>query len=130
MTTFLGPLYHWSPRTRLASIKRLGLVPGRLTVTHKEGGAEDDGFRQSAVCFATDPTTAWNYSQAVFKVPGTYDLWQVWLEHTDSVHVLPMWGARVIEVRVANRIFKRRLHWVGERTIPTDTARTEETTAD
>ncbi len=125
----LGPLYHWSPRDRLASIKRLGLVPGHRNVrgpvwhgtrTNPASG-EDVGageYRAEHVCFSPDPATAWNYSQAVFKVPGTYDLWQVWLVPTDEVHILPMWGDRIIEVRVANRIYKRRLHWVGERTIP------------
>ena len=113
----LGPLYHWSPRTRLASIKKLGLVPRRPRVSHTEGDDEDDGFRQDGVCFSLDPTTAWNYSHGVFKVPGTYDLWQVWLAPKDEVHILPMWGGRVIEVRVMNRIFKSRLHWVGERTL-------------
>lgn len=118
----IGPLYHWSPRTRLASIKRLGLVPGRRTVTRLEGDDEDDGFRQDAVCFSPDASTAWNYSHDVFNVPGTYDLWQVWLVPSDAVHILPMWGDRIIEVRVANRIYKRRLLWIGERTIPPHTS--------
>lgn len=126
----LGPLYHWSPRNRLASIKRLGLVPGHRNVrgpiwhgtpTNPNGDNEDVGageYRAEHVCFSPDPATAWNYSQAVFKVPGTYDLWQVYLQDTDEVHILPMWGGRIVEVRVANRIYKRRLIWVGERTIP------------
>ncbi len=113
----LGPLYHWSPRTRLNSIKRLGLVPRQRRVSPTEGDDEDDGFRQDGVCFSLDPATAWAYSHAVFKVPGIYDLWQVWLEPTDEVHVLPMWGDRIIEVRVHNRIRKARLHWIGERTL-------------
>lgn len=113
----LGPLYHWSPRTRLSSIKKLGLVPRKPRVSTTEGEDEDDGFRQDGVCFSLDPATAWAYSQGVFKVPGTYDLWQVWLEPTDEVHVLPGWGARIVEVRVHNRIRKARLIWVGERVI-------------
>lgn len=114
----LGPFYHWSPRTRIERIKRLGLVPRAPTVYTTEGDHPDDGFRQDGVCFSIDPVTAWNYSHAVFKVPGTYDLWQVWPAPTDEVHVLPMWGGRIIEVRVMNRVHKRRLIWVGERTIP------------
>lgn len=113
----LGPLYHWSPRTRLKSIQRLGLVPGKPRVSPTEGDAEDDGFRQGGVCFSPDPATAWSYSHAVFKVPGIYDLWQVWLEPSDEVHVLPSWGGRIIEVRVHNRIRKARLRWIGERSI-------------
>jgi hypothetical protein len=120
----LGPLYHWSPRTRIKSINKLGLVPRRPAVSAAEGDADDDGFRQDGVCFSADPATAWAYSHAVFKVPGTYDLWQVWLEPNDEVHVLPMWGDRIIEVRVMNRIHKRRLRWVGERTIPPSTTDT------
>ena len=120
MADFLGPLYHWSPRTRLNSIKRLGLVPRRGRVVHTEGDEDDDGFRQDMICFSGSPAMAWNYSHAVFQVPGTYDLWQVYLQPTDEVHVLPMWGDRLTEVRVANRIKKSRLIWVGERTIQGD----------
>lgn len=114
----LGPLYHWSPRTRIERIKRLGLVPRAPRVLTTEGDDPEDGFRQDGVCFSPDPATAWNYSQGVFQVPGTYDLWQTYLVATDEVHILPMWGGRIIEVRVMNRIHKRRLIWVGERTIP------------
>jgi len=108
----IGPLYHWSPRTRLSSIKKQGLVPRKPPVY------TDDGFRQSGVCFSLDPATAWNHSHEVFQVPGIYDLWQVEPVPTDEVHVLPMWGGRVLEVRVMNKIPKARLVWVGERTIP------------
>ena len=125
----LGPLYHWSPRDRLPSIKRLGLVPGRRNVRgpvfhgtpdNANSANEDLGageFTQAGVCFSLDPATAWAYSHAVFNVPGTYDLWQVWLESSDEVHVLPMWGDRIVEVSVRNRVRKARLHWIGERTI-------------
>jgi len=125
----LGPLYHWSPRDRLASIRRLGLVPGRRNIagpvlhgTDADGRAirDEDGsieFRQPGVCFSLDPATAWAYSHGAWRSTGTFDLWQVWLEPTDEVHVLPMWGARVVEVRVHNRLKKSRLHWIGERTV-------------
>ena len=116
----LGPLYHWSPRARRGSIDRLGLVPGRRNVRgpsyHRLDGTGEE-FRQPAVCFSLDPATAWAYSIATFGVPGVYDLWQVWLVDDDQVEVLPMWGARIIEVRVHNRVKKRRLVWVGERRV-------------
>lgn len=117
----LGPLYHWSPRSRLGGIKRLGLVPGKpnmhgSTYVNAVTGEEDE-FLQPGVCFSTDPATAWRYSHAVWRSTGEFDLWQVWLEPTDEVHVLPMWGGRITEVRVHNRIPKRRLIHIGERTV-------------
>jgi len=83
----------------------------------RNGTNNTDGeFRQPMICFSPDPTTAWNYSHGTWKSEGTFDLWQIWLEPEDEVHVQPFWGAQPIEVRIANRIPKRRLHWVAERT--------------
>ncbi len=117
----LGPLYHWSPRDRLASIRRLGLVPGRRNIagpTYHDPDDPDAGeFLQPAVCFALDPATAWAYSHGTWKSTGSFDLWQAWLEPTDEVHILPLWGDRIVEVRVHNRLKKSRLHWIGERTV-------------
>jgi hypothetical protein len=127
----LGPLYHWSPRNRLARIKRLGLLPGQQNdmgpVFHHEGLSPDfpgyddvvaaGEFRQDKLCFSLDPATAWNYSHGAWDNFGTFDLWQLWLEDTDEVHVLPAWGARIVEVRVANPIPYKRLHLVGERNV-------------
>lgn len=117
----LGPLYHWSPRDRLSSIKRLGLVPGKRNVagpTYHDPDDPDAGeFVQPGVCLSPDPATAWAYSHGAWRSTGTFDLWQVWLEPADEVHVLPMWGDRVVEVRVHNRIRKARLVFIGERTV-------------
>jgi hypothetical protein len=129
----LGPLYHWSPRERLAGIKRLGLVPGKRNIagpvlhgTPEEPLYDDDGspeFLQPGVCFSLDPGTAWNYSHGAWRSTGTFDLWQVDLVDADEVHVLPMWGGSIVEIRVHNRIRKARLRWVGERTVqPKETA--------
>lgn len=117
----LGPLYHWSPRDRLSSIKRLGLTPGKRNIngssyTNTVTGKEEE-FLQPALCFSLDPATAWAYSHGTWRSTGTFDLWQVWLEATDEVHILPMWGSRIVEVRVHNRIPKRRLILIGERTV-------------
>lgn len=130
MTASLGALYHWSPRDRLSSIKRLGLVPGKRNITgplyhgtpeNLENWENEDlgagEFFQSGICFATDPASAWSLSHGVFRVLGTYDLWQVSLVDADSVEILPQWGARIREVRVRNRILKSRLIWIGERTV-------------
>lgn len=117
----LGPLYHWSPRERLASIKRHGLMPGKRnfhgsTYTNEVTGEEEE-FLQPMLCFSLDPGTAWDYSHGCWKSAGTFDLWMVTLDPTDAVHVQPSWGARLHEIRVANRIPKRRLRWIGERVV-------------
>jgi hypothetical protein len=119
--TNLGPLYHWSPRERLNSIKKLGLVPGRRNIqgptllNFKDPSMGE--FRQDSVCFSLDPVTAWRYSHGAWGSVGTFDLWLVWIESTDEVHVLPNWGGRISEIRVKNRIPKSRLFWVGERVV-------------
>ncbi len=117
MSTELGPLYHWSPRRVRQQINKYGLLPSRRPASALILN-EDDGFRQPMVCFATTAGTAWSHSNGVWKLPGTWDLWEVYPIDADEVHVMPAWGGRITEVRVANRIYKRRLHWVGERTVP------------
>lgn len=121
MSTTLGPLYHWSPRGRLSSIKRLGLTPGKRNLSgptyHNPKDKSKGEFRSDYVCFSTDPATAWAYSHDVWGSTGKFDLWMVFLEPKDEVHILPMWGGRIIEVRVKNRIPKRRLIWIGEREV-------------
>lgn len=129
MSSTLGPLYHWSPRDRLKSITRLGLVPGKRNVvgplyhgtpTDTNEDNEDLGageFRQPGVCFSPTPVRAWNYSHGAWRSKGTFDLWSVVLTDSDEVHILPMWGDQIVEVRVHNRIPKSRLVWVAERTV-------------
>lgn len=123
MTLALGPLYHWSPRERRKSIDRLGLVPGKRNVCgpvyrwDADGNESREEFRQPMLCFGVTPAVAWAYSNDVWKHPGTWDLWEVHLIDTDEVHVLSNYGPRIREVRVANRIKKSRLVWVGERTV-------------
>lgn len=115
----LGPLYHWSPRARRKGIERQGLVPGKGTpikYTNSVTG-DDESYAQPSVSFSPDPITAWAYSHGAWRSTGTFDLWQVWLDPTDSVEVLPMWGERITEVRVHNRIMKRRVKHVGERSV-------------
>lgn len=111
----LGPLYHWSPRSRRKQILKLGLMPGRRNITGPVVNGDGSEWRQPCVCASPDPATAWAYSHGAWRSTGTFDLWQFWLEDADEVHVLPQWGSRIIEVRVHNRIRKARLIWVGER---------------
>jgi len=106
----LGPLYHWSPRWRLAGIRRTGLEPGKRNIHSSE-------FRQPAVCASLDAATAWAYSHGAWKSKGTFDLWQFRLADSDEVEVRSMFGPRIVEVRVHNRVRKGRLVWVGERTV-------------
>jgi hypothetical protein len=128
MSDSLGPLYHWSPRERLGGIKRLGLIPGRRNITgplFKGPGVDDDGepitvpgeWRAPWVCFSPTPVRAWEYSHGRWRSVGTFDLWSVVLEPSDDVHIQPLWGSNIMEVRVHNRIPKSRLVWVGERTV-------------
>lgn len=121
----LGPMFHWSPRSRRKGILRSGLLPNmRPTVTG--GGAyinnvtgELEEWRMSAVCMSPSPQTAWDYSAGTIGDTGeTWDLWQIRLADTDEIHVRPDFGPYLIEIRVANRIPKSRLWWVGERTKP------------
>jgi hypothetical protein len=115
----MGPLYHWSPRSRLGGIKRLGLVPGKRNVdgpTYNDPDNPGAGeFRQPGVCFSPDPMTAWRYSHGTWKSEGVFDLWQVWAEPDDVVENRAVVDGRVVEVRIHNRVRKARLNWVGER---------------
>lgn len=103
-------MYHWSPRWRLSGIKRTGLEPGKRNIHSSE-------FRQPAVCTSADPVIAWNYSHGAWKSKGTFDLWQFYLEPTDEVEIRNIWGDRLLEIRIYNRIKKARLIWIGERSV-------------
>jgi hypothetical protein len=114
----LGPLYHWSPRDRHNGIIRLGLVPGKKKHWYANNvTGKREAYIQDSVSFSLDPATAWNYSHGCWRSVGEFDLWQTYLIATDEVHILPMWGSTVTEVRVKNRIPKRRLIWIGERVV-------------
>lgn len=110
----LPPLYHWSPRSRAASIRRLGLVPGKRPTIGTTRTVTDGRYM---VCLAPDPAAAWSLSGAIWarELGVVWDLWQAHLVDTDEVHVRPDFGPRIVEVRVANRIPKRRLVWLAER---------------
>lgn len=122
MTTALGPMYHWSPRTRRAGIESRGLLPGSWPDNKKSGPPVVGRTPQTEVCLAPSPALAWEISHDVFGEPGTFDLWQVTLTDDDSVHVQPMWGPVIGEVRVTHEIPRSRLVWVAERTIEGEAA--------
>lgn len=111
----LPALYHWSPRDRRASIRHSGLVPGKRPTIGTIRTVTDG---RHMICLAPDPAAAWSLSGAARwarELCVTWDLWQAHLVDTDEVHVLPHYGPRIVEVRVANRIPKRRLVWLAER---------------
>ena len=93
---------------------RRGLVPRTPTMAC----SCEDGESVLAVCLGFSPSAAWSLSGAIRAEPGeTWDLWQVSLADDDEVHVLPEYGRWLKEIRVANRIPKRRVWWVGERVV-------------
>lgn len=140
----IAPLYHWSPRERRKSIERLGLVPGKRPTCSSSldwNGKEwvpEKKWRPDYVCLSPDPEYAMLYSWRIHGEPGqTWDLWQVFVDGTDQI----VWRRRektmmrnwtqgldgptftmlprrpVVEVRIGNRIPKRRIEWIGERTL-------------
>lgn len=126
MSAALPVLYHWSPRARRAGIVRRGLRPTcptapRYSAAIIPGTAngrwlEGDDHSVRMVCLGTSPSHAWSLSGAIMAEHGElWDLWQVTLDDEDEVHPLPFYGYRLDEIRVANRIPKRRVWWVAER---------------
>jgi hypothetical protein len=124
----LPVLFHWSPREMRDGIKRRGLkptcptsltysaevIPGTANGRWLEG--EDASARM--VCLGTSPSHAWSLSGAIFAERGdVFDLWQVTLDDEDEVHPLCFFGYKLDEIRVRNRIPKRRVWWVAERTV-------------
>lgn len=117
MSLVLPVLFHWSPVERRKQIIRHGLKPtcadGRL-----DGEGDEHAEIIRAVCLGTSPSHAWWLSGDVVADPGSvWDLWQVPLDEHDEVHPLPFFGHRLQEVRVRNRIPKRRIWLVGQRTV-------------
>lgn len=107
----LPQLYHWSPVSRRAAIELDGLIPGCEPTV---GTVSTVTNGRHMICFGTSPSAAWGLSGNTV-LPGVWDLWQVNLAATDEVHVLPMFGDLISEVRVANAIPPSRLWWIGQR---------------
>jgi hypothetical protein len=113
----MPPLYHWSPRARRRQIERYGLRPGmRPTITSPE-------WRAPYVCLAENPDWAWRLSGALRSDEITrWDLWQVWLAPGHKICRLRNWepveGRRWHEIRVFDRVYKRGIIWIAERSTP------------
>ena len=106
----LGPLYHWSPADRYASIKKDGLTVGHDATVSTHG--------EPQLCFGPDPASAWSLSGAMDWVAqiDEWDLWQISLRDTDAVHVRAVWGDEITEIRVDGPIEPSRCWHVGRRT--------------
>ena len=122
MSLVLPVLYHWSPERCRKGIEKRGLRPTCPTAGAytPEGwvAEDDDALTFNAVCLGTSPSHAWSLSGDLIAGYGeTWDLWQVALDDDDAVHPLPFHGWRLDEIRVANRIPKSRVWFVGSRTI-------------
>lgn len=118
MSRPIPPLFHWSPTANRRGIERLGLVPGRPSVTHSIA------FRAPYVCLADDPWWAWQLSGAIVGHRGqSWDLWQVTLGDGHKIKRVRSWdpdaegGRRYHEWRVFDRIYKRGVWLVGTREI-------------
>lgn len=101
-------LYHWAPTERRASIQRLGLVPGRLSVCGR--------WRPPYVCFADDPRWAWALSPRFNKDVESWDLWSVHTSALSGYEEVGSRGGNVHEFRVYERVYKRDVWFVGTRT--------------
>jgi hypothetical protein len=108
-------LFHWTPTSNRGSVKRLGLVPGRMSL--------QGHWRPPYVAFSDDPTLAWALSGAMFPEINEWDLWMVHYPTSDVGGyeiILDTWPdtgrSFVKEYRIYYRIFKRDLRYVGSRT--------------
>jgi hypothetical protein len=127
MSLPLPCLFHWSPEDRRERIIQRGLKPSTPTAVENFDETPTGprkllpsvGFTTvKAVCLGTTPSHAWALCGALWGQAGeTWDLWQVTLAQDDQVHVLPIHGYRIGELRVLNRIPKSRIWHVGTRVV-------------
>lgn len=129
MSLILPDMYHWSPIAARAGIIRHGLKPRTYTAIsshpfprgtkagHLLTDVVDETIR--TVCLSATASTAWRYSGGINGQRGSvWDLWEVRLSSDDDeIHVEPMRGYVLDEVRVANRIPKSRVWHVATRTV-------------
>lgn len=105
------PLFHWTPTTNRPRILRLGLVPGRPSMTSE--------WTAPYVCFAESPSWAWALSGHFHPEVESWDLWQTTMDRLFSPKRLKTFDThhRWHEVRTNERVFKRDLWYVGTRTV-------------
>jgi hypothetical protein len=112
----MPPLFHWAPTPRRRQIDRYGLRPGmRPTIS-------TPGWRAPYVCLAETPSWAWALSGQRHEdaaEPGSWDLWQVDVNGLTGA-VIPTYDDdhQWHEVRIHERIHKRRMWRVASRLIP------------
>jgi hypothetical protein len=100
----IPPLYHWSPTSARASIRRQGLLPtcpsGRIGL---------------AVCLATTPLMAWRLSKSSRELvgDGPWDLWEVYVADTPVSRVRH--HGRLIEYRIPRTIGSSGLQLIATR---------------
>lgn len=106
----LPALFHWAPTERRVSILQNGLVPYSPPVTHSAGAFP-------YVCLSPTPSSAWGLSGDMewTSEVAQWDLWQVRLQDSDEVHVLPGWGPVLREIRVQNALSADRVWYVATR---------------
>lgn len=102
-------LYHWSPIERRASIRRVGLVPGRRAV--------DGLWRPPYVCLATSPSLAWGLSGGTTRGRDASTAWDLWMVQLDRLteQRVEQRPDLAEEYRVFDRIFKRHVWYVATR---------------
>ncbi len=108
-------LYHWSPTTNRASIKRLGLVTHRKTL--------QGDWRPPYIAFSDDPWLAWSLSGDMFPEIKSWDLWlchfpsQTSFDHYEIITDTFRDTGRhfVKEYRIYCRVFKKDLVYLATR---------------
>jgi hypothetical protein len=113
VTEVLEALYHWSPVERRKEIRKHGLVPFSRPVTHSS-----DDLCFPYVSLSPTPSAAWSLSAAIVEEIDDWDLWMVRLRSTDEVHIRPLFGTIIEEVKVHNTISSERIWWAGTRSRP------------
>lgn len=109
----LPALYHWAPASRRDSIRTEGLRPFSPPTVCTGGLAYD------CICLGFTPSGAWGLSGGIDRDHDEvehWDLWQVRLSDHDEVHIRPLFGDVLTEIKVRSPIPPDRIWWVAERT--------------
>lgn len=106
----LHPLFHWAPSSRRSSI----VADGLRTLAEPSCSSQPYPY----VCCCPSPSMAWALSAATCPQAATdWDCWQIVLNPSDHVEVLPIWGNRIEEVRIHGHVGPDQLWRVGSRPI-------------
>lgn len=107
---YFGAWYHWSPTERRNQIIRYGLMPGQWST--------DKLWKPPCVCLASTPNLAWVLSGRTSRGSqiDSWDLWEVFVGDQSGYEELYFDSGVVKEIRVYERIYKRNVWFVGERT--------------